>query len=149
MTWKSHTAVTAAATYAITLDPTFAAFATIGSVLPDRIEILAPWLKHRGNSHSLALWTGLCIAAWIAGQMEPNIKLIFPVAVGGLAHILEDMLSVSGIPLWPKPNPKKTNNIVKFPLYKTGQISEYIVTATLLMICTGAIWLQKPELFPL
>ena len=142
MTWKSHTSVTAAITYAATLNPAFAGLAAMGSVLPDKVEFLCPWLKHRGNSHSLLIWTGLCGTMWLTGELEPNLRLLFPIAIGGLCHVLEDMLSASGVPLYPSINPKKKSNTLKFPLYKTGQISEYAVASALIIAAITTMWLR-------
>lgn len=154
MTWKSHTAVTAAATYALTLDPIFAAAASIGAVLPDRIEFILPWLKHRGNSHALALWIVLialiALANGLSSQLEVGAKdlnqityYVFAVAVGGIFHILEDMCSVSGIPLLPTfLTPGQKPPTIKVPLYKTGNISEYAVAGVLISISAGVIALR-------
>jgi membrane-bound metal-dependent hydrolase YbcI (DUF457 family) len=158
MTWKSHTAVTAAVTYAVTLDPTFAAAASVGAVLPDRIEFILPWLKHRGNSHALALWivliTIIALAYIFSDQVGAGAEelgqttyYLFAVAIGGLLHILEDMCSVSGIPLLPTfLTPKEKPPTLKVPLYKTGHISEYVVAGILLCICAGIIALRTGQM---
>jgi membrane-bound metal-dependent hydrolase YbcI (DUF457 family) len=154
MTWKSHTAVTAGITYAITLDPIFAAAASVGAVLPDRIEFILPWLKHRGNSHALALWVVLvaliALANGLSSQFGPSAEEInqityyaFAVAIGGILHILEDMCSVSGIPLLPTfITPGQKPPTLKVPLYKTGTISEYIVAGILISVSAGIIALR-------
>lgn len=158
MTWKSHTAVTAAITYAITADPVFAAAASVGAVLPDRIEFILPWLKHRGNSHALALWVGLVALIAIANALSVQIGAVlgmgaqewnqityyaFAVAIGGLLHLLEDMCSVSGIPLFPTWfAPGQAPTTIKVPLYKTGTISEFVVAGILLAISAGVIALK-------
>lgn len=154
MTWKSHTAVTAAITYAITLDPGFAVAASMGAVLPDRIEFILPWLKHRGNSHALALWILLVtlIAAAYASSTQIGLEneawnqityYAFAVVIGAIFHILEDMCSVSGIPLLPTfITPGQKPPTLKVPLYKTGTISEYIVAGILLSISAGIIYLR-------
>lgn len=154
MTWKSHTAVTAAITYAITLDPGFAAAASIGAVLPDRIEFILPWLKHRGNSHALALWVLLVTLLAVAYASSTQIGLeneawnqityySFAVVIGAIFHLIEDMCSVSGIPLLPTwLHPGQKAPTVKVPLYKTGTISEYIVAGILLAVSAGVIALR-------
>jgi membrane-bound metal-dependent hydrolase YbcI (DUF457 family) len=154
MTWKSHTAVTAAITYAITLDPLFAAAASVGAVLPDRIEFMLPWLKHRGNSHALALWILLVAIVAIAYASSTQIGFKneawnqmtyygFAVVIGAIFHLLEDMCSVSGIPLLPTwLHPGQKAPTITVPLYKTGTISEYIVAGILLAISAGIIALR-------
>jgi membrane-bound metal-dependent hydrolase YbcI (DUF457 family) len=158
MTWKSHTAVTAAITYAVTLDPIFAAAASVGAVLPDRIEFILPWLKHRGNSHALALWivliTILALANGLSGQIGAGAQevyqmtyYLFAVAIGGLLHILEDMCSVSGIPLLPTfLTPTQKPPTLKVPLYKTGHLSEYIVAGVILLVSAGVIALRTNQM---
>lgn len=140
MTWKSHIAVTTAGAYALTLNPTLSALAGVGSVLPDRIELLLPFLKHRGNSHSLLLWIGGTLAAAAAALLHPACLPLLPIVSGGLAHTLEDMCSVSGVPLLPGLQAKKSSNIIKIPLYKTGQLSEIAVTALLLALFSFIIY---------
>lgn len=151
MTWKSHTAVTAAVTYAITLDTTFTAAACVGAVLPDRIEFILPGLKHRGNSHALTLWIGLVALIALVNAFSPQIigdwgqitYYLFAVAIGGVCHILEDMCSASGIPLLPTfMTPGQKPPTLKVPLYKTGTISEFVVTITLLSIFAGIIYIR-------
>ena len=152
MTWRSHTAVTAAITYAITLDPKFAAAASVGAVLPDRIEFILPWLKHRGNSHALALWIVLGAIIALAYASSNQISLEnearnqltyygFAVVIGAIFHLLEDMCSVSGIPVLPTWLGQKAPTI-KVPLYKTGTISEYVVAGILLVISASVIALR-------
>jgi membrane-bound metal-dependent hydrolase YbcI (DUF457 family) len=154
MTWKSHTAVTAAITYAVTLDPVFAGVASLGAVLPDRIEFILPWLKHRGNSHSLVLWVVLIglitlthAFSYLFGVDALAVSQItyygYAVAIGGVLHILEDMCSVSGVPLFPTfLSPTQSPQTLKIPLYKTGTISEYIVAGALLAVSAGVIALR-------
>lgn len=154
MTWKSHTAVTAALTYAVTLNPGFAAAASIGAVLPDRIEFILPWLKHRGNSHALALWIVLVALIALAYASSTQIGLekellhqitfyAFAVVIGAILHIFEDMCSVSGIPLLPTfMTPGQKPPTLKVPLYKTGTISEYLVAGIVLSICAGIIYIR-------
>jgi membrane-bound metal-dependent hydrolase YbcI (DUF457 family) len=157
MTWKSHTAVTAAITYAVTLDPGFAAAAAIGAVLPDRIEFILPWLKHRGNSHALALWVFLVTIIAVTYATSTQIGLeneawnqftyyAFAVVIGAIFHLLEDMCSVSGIPLLPTWfHPGQKAPTIKVPLYKTGTISEFVVAGILLAISAGVIALRAPS----
>jgi membrane-bound metal-dependent hydrolase YbcI (DUF457 family) len=140
MTWKSHIAVTTTGAYALTLNPTLAALAGAGSVLPDRLELLLPFLKHRGNSHSLVLWIGGTLAAGVAAILHPPCLPLVPLLGGGLAHTLEDMCSVSGVPMLPGVRAKKSSNIIKIPLYKTGQPSEVVVTALLVALFSFIIY---------
>jgi membrane-bound metal-dependent hydrolase YbcI (DUF457 family) len=136
MTWKSHTAVTAAIVYTATGNPVLTAAATAGSVLPDRIEFILPWLKHRGNSHTLILWALLTLnlAAVASLHQNPVWIPLAGLALGGLLHVLEDMCSVTGVPLWPLiPGLPKAQ--VRVPIYKTGTISEFLTTAIILVIC--------------
>jgi membrane-bound metal-dependent hydrolase YbcI (DUF457 family) len=154
MTWKSHIAVTGALTYAVTMDPTFAAAAAAGAVLPDRVEFILPWLKHRGNSHALALWIGLVAVTAVANVIASKLGITpggiqatyyaFAVAIGGVCHLLEDMCSVTGIPLlptWVTPGQKPPT--LKVPLYKTGSLSEFAVAGGALVICGGIVFLRS------
>lgn len=51
MKWKSHQAVTAATVYAATGDVLAAVLSMQGSVWPDAIEMVFPFLRHRALSH--------------------------------------------------------------------------------------------------
>ena len=145
MTWVSHTAVTGAVTYAITLDPKFAAAAALGAVLPDKVEFMLPFTKHRGNSHAIAIWVGLiAIAAMATGvawtpEIQTGAYYAFAVFIGGLCHVLEDMCSVSGVPILPTLPGLPKGPVAKIPLYKTGSISEFIVAGVILAGCATLV----------
>jgi membrane-bound metal-dependent hydrolase YbcI (DUF457 family) len=144
MTWKSHTLVTGAAVLAVTLDPKFAATAVVGSVLPDKIEFILPFLKHRGNSHALAVWVGLVFLTSLFVPLHPAAYYACGVAIGGLCHVLEDMCSVSGIPLFPIAWGQRAETL-KVPIYKTGQLSELFTTITIVALCLGIVWVRDPD----
>jgi len=143
MTWKSHIAITSLGAFALTGSPTLSALAAAGNLLPDKIENIVPILQHRGNAHSVLLWALLCAGAWmIPSSYSPIAIYLFPLACGGLAHTLQDMCSVTGVPFLPGKKPRRAANTLKIPLYKTGAPSEAITTFLTLAAFSGIIYLK-------
>jgi inner membrane protein len=89
---------------------------------------------HRGFTHSLfatllVFIPYLLVQTQIIGIVDDSFmqnllgSILFGVGLGYLFHILGDMLSKSGVPLFMP----LTNKRIKVPLYVTGKISEKIV----------------------
>jgi inner membrane protein len=135
MTWKSHTTVTGAWAFALTSDPGLTAAAVAGSVLPDKIEFVLPFLKHRGNTHALVLWIAGLALIPLAGLATPLWPYAFAVVAGGLAHVVEDAFSVTGVPILP--SAVGSGPQLRIPLYRTGKPSELLVSLTLIALAVG------------
>ncbi|GGJ58550.1 inner membrane protein [Anoxybacillus voinovskiensis] len=139
MRYHSHVMVSlcigaAAAAYThLPFTASYTAGVVIGSLLPDIDEPksyvgrrsfgMANKVKeafgHRGMTHSLVVWGA--IAAIVIGESSSPFSLGF--VLGYLFHILEDFLSVQGVPLlWPFQTKK-----YKLPLYRTGSIIEKLL----------------------
>ena len=124
----------------------FVAGVVLGSLLPDTDEpksfigqrtsgiskLVKMRFGHRGITHSLLCWIGISI-----------ICLFFPtpftlgISLGYLFHLLGDLFSISGIPLFA---PFKKDKIKMFLRYKTGGLAEQVIFSVsilaLLYICT-------------
>lgn len=139
MRYHSHVIVSlcigaAAAAYThLPFTASYTAGVVIGSLLPDIDEPksyvgrrsfgMANKVKeafgHRGMTHSLVVWG--VIAAIVLIESSSPFSLGF--VLGYLFHILEDFLSVQGVPLlWPFQTKK-----YKLPFYRTGGIVEKLL----------------------
>lgn len=135
MKWINHQLTAFSLTFAATGNAPFALVATAGTNLPDMIEFAAPGVfrKHRGISHNIFFWMAIYMLVsliWIILFKSPPIPYIYIsfIFVGALVHLLTDAASISGIPIW-------RNKKIAFGLYKTSYLSEYIVSAVIILIC--------------
>ncbi|MDK2792853.1 MAG: hypothetical protein PWQ25_1716 [Deferribacteres bacterium] len=112
---------------------------TLGSVLPDVIDMLISGGEdysfqrvHRKLSHWWVLYTVLVYVAYKVYLFSIYInQAIFYVSIGALLHIICDSLTKSGVPLL---NPFKQD--FRIGLFKTGSPVEYLlvtVVTTLLL----------------
>lgn len=110
-----------------------------GRVIPFISYPVSAIFGHRGITHSLLAIAAGMIVLWIYGY-----KLWFaaPLVVGYLSHLIGDLFTNSGVPLfWP--NKEK----VSYPLFNTGGVVEFIlrVILTALGIWLGIGWLNLPK----
>ncbi len=96
----------------------------LGSIFPDRIEFLGSRriLKHRQISHSIVVWIFLFLEF---SDLSEKIKWFF---FGVFVHLFEDLLTKRGIPLFLKKR-------IAIKLVRTGGISEFIFTTSVLISC--------------
>ncbi len=135
MTWKSHSLANGALALAATgrIDVTLAAILT--ATLPDQVERIVPWKRHRGSSHWVALWVLLLVAVPLPVQQTltqhwpavlqgwgkwPHLGLVvgatlFGLALGPVLHVLLDGCSSRGVPLLPFSRAR-----LRLCLYRTG-----------------------------
>lgn len=117
-------------------EPAALGLAALGSLLPDidhpqswagkRLAVvsipLAALIGHRGVTHSLIAVAGFVALLALLGVNH----LAAPLAVGYLAHLLADALTVSGVPLlWPSRRPYGLR------LIRTGSLAEIALIAVL------------------
>ena len=161
MTWKTHCIANAAVAWALTNRLEVAAAAMVTATLPDQVEALLPFGRHRGASHWLAVWLGLIVVMpfWVqrrwdahpAQMFEPLRRawhpggvfvgaVIFGLALGPFLHVLLDGCSDSGVPFAPFSGLK-----LKLGLYRTynfrwrWDLSELLFLGMLLTGCV-ALW---------
>lgn len=99
MRWVNHKIVTVSTIYALT-GGVIAAFTSMStSHLPDLLEMRGV-VPHRTITHWFALWMTavvasllllLCFKSW-------SYYLLFYAVVGGFCHVVQDFLSISGVP---------------------------------------------------
>jgi len=74
---------------------------------------------HRGMTHSLFVWAVIAFIVTVESSSTFSIGLV----LGYLFHIIEDFLSVQGVPLlWPFQTKR-----YKIPLYRTGSALETVL----------------------
>lgn len=100
MQWKNHRLTTFAVTYALTGSFPATAIATASSMLPDVLELRL--VKHRTMTHYPWVFLIPVMFMWNSMHHSPGYVLyvVFFVMFGYLAHLCEDFLSKSGIPIW-------------------------------------------------
>jgi membrane-bound metal-dependent hydrolase YbcI (DUF457 family) len=147
VTGKSHMAANAFIGLALGLDPGALGGAVVAARLPDQLEFFMPWVKHRTVTHYAFIWGlgALILAAvpaaiWCPGCPPWGGGVAFGVVFGGFLHVLMDMFSKSGIPVWP-------GNILAAKAYRTGAGSEYLFLGAVCLLCSVAVWFRNPEFF--
>jgi len=150
MKWVNHSACTFAGTYVLSSNLPLSFAVAAFSHLPDAIEYWPGniiFRQHRGRSHSPALWICLLLASiflvytpWmqqaeaIMGPWGFGFTALWALvpALGGIFHLLEDSMSLSGIKMWKRKHP------LALRLYKTGTRSEYFLVLGFVAAC--AFW---------
>ena len=150
MKWKTHKILGGVFYFACSGKAVESICVGLSSILPD---IVGPYKDHRNRlSHDAGLWFMLYIVATAVSHYgkihsltqlnDPTLlftKTIFAVAyilklmfAGALSHlVMGDMFTKSGIRFF--------GVKVVVPVSTTGKLSE-MVTASLLLLCAGAIW---------
>lgn len=157
MTWKSHCVANGAVAFALTgrLEIVAAAMAT--ATLPDQLEVLLPFGRHRGATHWVALWLAVILTVPCYAQRELTARasaflghtphgwptagfivgaLAFGLTLGPFLHVLFDGCSDSGVPVLPFSNQK-----LKLGLYRTQNFrwwwdpSEALFLSGLIAVC--------------
>ena len=142
MRWVTHQVGALGAAIWLQLPLAGLAAAWVGGILPDVFDqklagLFANRQKafnriHRGFTHWPGLWLALVFAAVLLVPREGEY-LLRPVcvglAVGGLSHVVLDMLTPQGIPLLPF----SRRNRFSLKLCKTGSFGEYAFLATMIV----------------
>lgn len=138
MTRSTHSAVGVALGLALALqdghDPltclAAAAICATAATVPDIDRKIG--LKHRGISHSLIMWLVITVSAHVffaaLGQaVIPNAAIL--ISAGVASHLLLDMLTVTGIPLF-------------YPIQKRIRLAHFTTGATMdgfLFVCAALV----------
>lgn len=147
MTGKSHLASNGAVCLAMALDPVVATATILCARLPDQAEKFLPGVKHRTVTHHLYFWAGMTcfflfapIDSLVSG-VDPFVsKVALGIFAGGLIHVIMDMFSKSGVPLYP-------GKVWGARVYTTGSYSEYLFLGLFILICGGAFLFSQPAYF--
>lgn len=150
MRWMTHQVAAVAAALIVHLPPAGLAAAFVGGMLPDVFDQKIAGLFrnrqkafnriHRGFTHWPGLWLVLLLAAvaLVPASIRPWLRPVcFGLALGGVSHVLLDMLTTQGVPLLPF----SRRNRFSLKLCKTGGVGEYCFLAAML----AAMWLFLRE----
>ncbi len=132
MTWRNHRISTFALAFAVTGGFLFSIIATIASTLPDRLE-LGGLIKHRTATHFWGWPTiGVLLILLFLKVHSVVLVVLLGLLFGYTAHLFEDSLSKSGVPIV-SPYGKKYG----MGLYVTGTTSETIAMAVLVFVAAA------------
>ena len=161
VTWKSHCIANGVMAWALTGRPEVAAAAMMTATLPDQLEALLPFGRHRGASHWLGLWLGLILTApscarrewssylsqvfshhipgWHLGGMFVG-AVVFGLALGPFLHVLLDGCSDSGVPVLPFSRWRLKRGMYRTDSYRwRWDLSEPLFLSLLVAAC-AAFW---------
>lgn len=154
MRWITHQTGAIAAGLSLSLSQVSIIAAIAGSVFPDVMDQCiskfgtTPKTRqkifnriHRGSTHWFGWWIILFLFA-LTYLPALAKDVIAGFMLGGISHILLDMLTPSGIPLLPFSHKNK----VSLNLCVTGHLSEYGFLAFLISLC---LYLQRDLLLKL
>jgi membrane-bound metal-dependent hydrolase YbcI (DUF457 family) len=129
------------------LSPASLGGVVVAARLPDQLEIFTPWAAHRTVTHYAFVWGALSLGLaivpsqfWCPGCPSWVSEMAFGVVFGGFLHILMDMFSKSGIPVWP-------GNILAGKIYRTGGVSEYLFLGGVGLVCVLLVAWRQPGFF--
>ena len=127
------------------------------ATLPDQLEALLPFGRHRGATHWLAVWLGVMLVAPSYAQREWSSHgarsfslvlfhwhvgglfvgaIVFGLALGPFLHVLLDGCSDSGVPVAPF-----SRQMLKLGMYRTysyrwrWDLSELLFVCVLVAAC--------------
>ena len=159
MRWVTHQVAAVAAALIIHLPPAGIAAAFVGGVLPDVFDQKIAGLSrdrqrafnrvHRGVTHWFGLWLGVLALSLVAPPGLPAEwfalwrPVCFGLALGGLSHVVLDMLTPQGVPLLPF----SRRNRFSLRLCRTGGLGEYIFLAA--MLVGMGLFLRQDIIVPL
>lgn len=145
MRWVTHQVAAAGAAILLHLPPAGLAAALAGAILPDVFDQKLAGLfrnrqtafnrLHRGFTHWPGLWLALLLVSvtlvphTLGKMLQP---VLFGIALGGLSHVILDMLTPQGIPL----SPFSRKNRFSLNLCRTGGLGEY----AFLIVMLAGMW---------
>lgn len=145
MTGKSHLAANGAICLAAGADPVVATIAILCARVPDQAEAFLPGVKHRTLTHHLYFWAGMCAffflfptQVFLPGVDAAFGKVLLGFFLGGMLHVVMDMFSKSGVPIYP-------GRVWGARIYTTGSYSEYLFLSFLLLSCGGIFFALNPS----
>jgi membrane-bound metal-dependent hydrolase YbcI (DUF457 family) len=128
-------------------DPVLAAVTIACARLPDQAEKFLPGVRHRTVTHHLYFWVSMTAFSLLFPwkntfpEAEPWIfSMLVGIFLGGALHVIMDMFSKSGIPLFP-------GKVWGAKVYTTGSYSEYLFLGGIILLCGGAFFLRYPQYF--
>lgn len=119
------------------LDPLVLSIAAAGATAPD-VDLVLGQRFHRRLTHWWPAWTALAVFAWWRQVNDPLWSMVLPFALGGLFHLVGDILTPSGIPLGVNPMHRHRG----LGLFSTGTWQEMIFIVFWTTVALGSWWLR-------
>lgn len=121
MTWASHIMVGAAISKVFGLNYMLT---TLGSILPDLVEMLSKKMSHRGISHSVVISLVALVLLWSTPIRDAWIGVVF-------GHLVMDSLTMMGVPLLDE----RSRRITIFGgKLRTGSPGEFVVSGIIAFV---------------
>jgi inner membrane protein len=139
MKWINHKLCNASMIYAMTGDLKATLFSTIGSIVPDALEI-GGLIKHRTITHYPIVYIVPLVLILPDFKATFLMNAVFWCLVGCMLHVLLDALSKGGIPFF-RPFSGKT---LALNFYTTYHMSEFYLMG---LICISCILLGRANGF--
>lgn len=149
MKWVTHQTGAVLGALALGMPWPGIAAAGIGSIFPDIIDQKVSSLGanrrkrqklfnqiHRGSSHWIGWWFPLFLVFLSLPLPALARDAASGFAFGALSHVMLDMLTPQGVPVWPFSRQGK----LAVPLCSTGKAGEYVFL--LVMLVCGLFWFQ-------
>lgn len=121
MTWASHIMVGSATAKVFGLNYMLT---TLGSVLPDLVEMLSKNMTHRGISHSVAIYLAVLVLLWSTPLRDCFVGVV-------IGHLLMDSLTMMGVPVIDE----RSRRITIFGgKLRTGSAGEFVVSGLIAFV---------------
>lgn len=156
MKWVTHQ--TGALLGAIAMQAPLAALLMVipGAILPDLVDLKVARLAkgarqrklfnkvHRGPSHWFGWWFGLALLVLALPLPILLQDALAGLALGAFCHVIMDMLTPKGVPLFPIHSKLKLST----PLCATGTGGEYLFLGCMILAGILMFWHRLASLFP-
>lgn len=121
MTWASHILVGASISKTFGLNYVLT---TLGSILPDLVEMLSKRMEHRGISHSVSISLTALVLLWPTPVRDVWIGVVF-------GHLFMDALTIMGVPVLDERSRRLTIFGGKL---RTGTAGEFVVSGIIAFV---------------
>ena len=155
MRWLTHQTVALGIGLVLHLPTTAVLAAVAGAVFPDVCDqrIAGTALTrlgrqklfkslHRGTTHWWGWWLLCLYAGWTAVDPPLAKSLLTGLGLGGLSHVLLDMLTLRGVPLLPFGKEPR----LSLSLCRTGSLGEWLFLGAMTAFFTLLLWKDLPAL---
>ena len=152
MKWITHQTAGVGAALALHLPLEGGVAACLGAILPDKLDqAIAKRSRnpqrtfnqiHRGTTHWFGWWVAILLVA-CSHLVPPHWQpALLGIGLGGISHVVLDMLTPSGIPL----HPFSRKNKLSFKVCSTGSVGEYVFLGVMLVLLGFLLGPEMKEL---
>ena len=152
MKWITHQTAGVGAALALHLPLEGVVAACLGAILPDKLDqAIAKRSRnpqrtfnqiHRGTTHWFGWWVAILLVA-CSHLVPPHWQpALLGIGLGGISHVVLDMLTPSGIPL----HPFSRKNKLSFKVCSTGSVGEYVFLGVMLVLLGFLLGPEMKEL---